>query len=211
MMTTRRQYGLLLPVKPLAIAKSRLAPLGESPRRELVVAMALDTLRATLASPLVAEVLVVTDDHRLADHLRIPGVDVVPDGDSDLNRSLVAASHELERRAPGTPVAAVCADLPAMKTHEITEALEHALATGGFVPDRAGGGTTLVAAAGVSAFRPRLGPGSRAAHDALGLPVLDDSPRSGLRHDVDTPADLHAALSLHVGRETARVSARLSL
>ena len=76
------RFAVLVPVKPPAFAKSRLADLGDATRRELATAFAVDTVSAVLASPVVDRVLVVTDDHELARGLADLGVDVLPDGTS---------------------------------------------------------------------------------------------------------------------------------
>ena len=52
------RFAVLVPVKPPAFAKSRLADLGDDTRRELATAFAVDTVNAALASPGVDRVLV---------------------------------------------------------------------------------------------------------------------------------------------------------
>lgn len=203
------RFGVLVPVKPAQVAKSRLAPLGDVVRRELVSALAEDTVRAALASPLVATVLVVTDDHRLAATLDPVGADVLPDGAAELNASLVEAAAELRRRTPGVAVAALCADLPALDPEDLTAALSAAAGhEGAFVADATGSGTTLVTARGDAPLRPRFGAGSRDAHVAAGLHEIREIDVPTLRRDVDTPADLRDATSLGLGPSTADVVAR---
>jgi 2-phospho-L-lactate guanylyltransferase len=73
--------------------------------------------------------------------------------------------------------------------------------------DRAGTGTTLLAAAPGAALTPAYGAGSRAVHLASGAVELPGA--AGLRLDVDTPDDLAAALLLGVGAATAAVAERL--
>ena len=58
-------WALVIPVKPLDRAKSRLAGLAGPRRGELALAMAADTVPALLASPAMAVVIVVTDDASL--------------------------------------------------------------------------------------------------------------------------------------------------
>ena len=60
--SARFSWTVLLPVKVLARAKSRLAVLAGDRRRELALALAPDTVAAVLACPEVARVLVVTSD-----------------------------------------------------------------------------------------------------------------------------------------------------
>lgn len=207
------RFCVLVPVKPTAHAKSRLSPLGDDARRALVTAFAVDTVTAALGSSLVGAVLVVTDDHALARELSGLGAHVVPDGAADdLNESLVQAAAEAQRRWPGLAPAALCADLPALDSEQLTRALSSAAAfPAAFVPDLDGGGTTMMAAVSRDTFTPRFGPGSRAAHVAEGAHELLEVDVPTLRRDVDTPGDLRDALALGVGSRTALVAAGLRL
>jgi len=205
-------YGVVVPVKPPAVAKSRLRPLGDEARAELVVAFAVDTVMATLAASTVGRVLVVTDDHRLAAGMAALGVDVIPDGTSeDLNGSLVQAAAELRRRSPGLGVAALCADLPALRSEELDRALEDVADGLSFVADADGVGTTMVAAPSLASFRPRFGSGSRQRHLDAGAHEIAVADVPTLRRDVDTPSDLHAARRLGLGSRTSMVLAGLRL
>jgi 2-phospho-L-lactate guanylyltransferase len=76
-----------------------------------------------------------------------------------------------------------------------------------FVADAAGTGTTLLTAAGVP-LDPRFGRDSAAAHAGAGAVPLDGG-WPGLRRDVDTPADLAAAVRLGVGTATAALLPRV--
>ena len=200
-------YGVVVPVKPPAFAKSRLAALGDSVRQELCAAFAVDTVAAIAECALVQRVLVVTDDVSLAAVLAELGVDVIPDGVSDdLNGSLALGAAELLRRSPGLRPAAVFADLPALRPAELAAALEDAAEDRmSFVADAAGTGTTTVAAPSLELFRPAFGPDSRQAHVRAGaFEISRDVP--GLRQDVDTPQDLTKVLRLGAGPRTAFVA-----
>src|SRR5690348_5176552 len=59
-------WSLIVPVKGLTLAKSRLAAAAGEHREALVLAMACDTVAAALDCSLVGSVLAVTDDPRLA-------------------------------------------------------------------------------------------------------------------------------------------------
>lgn len=197
------RFGVLVPVKPPAVAKSRLAALGDDVRRALASAFAADTVSAVLACDRVERVLTVTDDHELAAELAALGSEVLPDAVADdLNGSLEQAAAELLRRRPGLRLAAVCADLPALRPEELDAALAVAPADRMcFLADQERRGTTLVAAPGIATFRPRFGHGSRAEHLASAAELdLDAVPT--LRRDVDTPEDLREAVELGVGRHT---------
>ena len=202
-------FCVLVPVKPPAVAKSRLSAVGDEARRDLVTAFAADTVTAALGCPLVAVVLAVTDDVVLAHGLAGFGAHVLPDGTSDdLNASLGQAAAEAARRWPDLAVAALCADLPALRAVDLAVALAAASEAGrAFVPDAEGQGTTLVASVSVAGFTPCFGPDSRAAHLAAGLHEIADLEVPSLRRDVDTPVDLDAARELGVGPRTAQVTA----
>jgi 2-phospho-L-lactate guanylyltransferase len=200
-------FGVVVPVKRSSVAKSRLAPLGDDVRRRLVVAFAVDTVTAVLECNLVAAVLVVTDDVQLAQTLHTYGVPAIPDAEAGaLNSNLRQGAAELIRRHPGLRPVALCADLPALRPDELRTALA---GTGtpepAFVTDADGAGTTLYASADLESFRPRFGPGSRLAHLDGGATELQVDGIESLRRDVDTPADLAAALSLGVGQRTSWV------
>ena len=115
------------------------------------------------------------------------------------------------RRWPGTGLAALTADLPALRPAELAEALRAASDVAGpvFVPDAAGVGTTMYAVAPGGQFRPMYGGASRARHAAGGAAELVLGGIAELRQDVDTPDDLRAAVALGVGPRTAGVAAEL--
>ena len=210
-MSSPPRFGLLVPVKAPAVAKSRLAPLGHDARVELARAFALDTVSAALATPAVGCVLAVTDDHLLAAALHEAGAGVLPDGVAgDLNGTLQQAAAELGRRFPELRPAALCADLPALRPEDLDAALRAVPpSTSALVPDADGVGTTLLVAAAGETLRPAFGTGSREAHRACGAVELDGA--LSLRRDVDTPADLDVALALGVGPCTSLAVTLLGL
>ena len=202
-------FVALVPVKPLAVGKSRLAGLPDDLRIAYARAFALDTVAACLSAEAVAGVIAVTDDFRFAGEVsaEFPDCVVLPDGVSgDLNASLVQASLEAVRRWPGHGVAAICADLPALRPDELSRVLE-AVGTTGFVPDAQGTGTSVYAARDSADFQPLFGHGSAAAHERQGATRLEGDWAS-VRQDVDEVADLGRALLLGVGPHTAIVSGR---
>lgn len=202
-MTTPR-FSLLVPVKDGRSAKTRLGDVGAPARADLMAAFAHDALAAARRSPFV-EVYVVGDPQALAALASELDVGVVPDeGDGDLNTALRRAAERVGRPTRGTGV--LLADLPCLRTED----LETALAGDGrrYVADATGTGTTLLLAPAGTALDPRFGPGSARAHLESGAtPVEGDL--ASLRLDVDTTADLEAALRLGVGRHTSDAVARL--
>ena len=223
-------YGwtVLLPVKVLAQAKSRLAVLAGERRHELALALASDTVSAVVACPDVARVIVVTSDPVAGPRLSALGALIIPEAppgaqDRDdvrpspdgsqrlLNAALRHGAAAAAGRWPGTGLAALTADLPALRPAELAEALRAVSHAAGpaFVPDAAGVGTTMYAVAPGGRFQPMYGGASRARHAAGGATELALDGIAGLRQDVDTPDDLRAAVALGVGPRTAEVAAEL--
>jgi 2-phospho-L-lactate/phosphoenolpyruvate guanylyltransferase len=200
-------WSLVIPVKVLARAKSRLTGLAGAARAELALAMAADTVAAALAAPPVSAVIVVTDDPVVRAELGGLGAVVIEDQPAaGLNAALIFGAGYSDDRWPGRGRAAMAGDLPAMRAAELVLVLEKAAAAGeAFVPDAAGTGTTLYAAGPGVAFRPAFGPGSRDRHLAAGAVELDLPALRGLRQDVDTPGDLELAAGLGLGPRTSAV------
>ncbi|MFR9726891.1 2-phospho-L-lactate guanylyltransferase [Streptomyces sp. MS19] len=207
------RWSLIVPLKPLRLAKSRLADVaGDAVRPLLALAFAEDTVAAALTCASVREVLVVTDDPLAGGRLARAGARVVPDAPgSGLNAALAYGAATARAARPDAAVAALNADLPALRGAELLRVLgaasQHARS---FLADAAGVGTTLLAAAGGVDLGPAFGGPSRARHRASGAAelLLDGVP--GARRDVDTGADLRAALALGVGPRTAAGVRRLT-
>ena len=195
-------WGVVVPVKRLSLAKSRLSPFGDALRQDLALAFAADVVVAAVT---VARVLVVTDDERAAGLLQRLGATVVPDDpDAGLNPALEHGADLLRPHVEA--VATLSADLPALRAPDLAAALRQVRpGQRGFVADRSGTGTTLLAAGEGARLDPAYGPGSSAAHLASGAVQLVGA--ESLRLDVDTPADLELALGLGVGPHTAQLLA----
>jgi 2-phospho-L-lactate guanylyltransferase len=204
-------WSLVIPVKVLARAKSRLAGLAGPARGALALAMAADTVSAAAACPAVAAVLVVTDDAAAASTLGELGAVIVPDEPAaGLNPALAHGASVAAARWPRSGTAGLAADLPALRPVELARGLRAAARwPEAFVADAAGTGTTLYAARPGTPFRPRFGAGSAGRYRAGGAVeiLLADVP--SLRSDVDTAADLRHATSLGLGPRTAVLAARL--
>ena len=194
----------ILPVKPFARAKQRLAvELSAGDRQALVVAMFSDVLVALSRCPAIDRVLVVSDD-RLAQQLAAGyGAEVSEDGQpshSDATRrgldqvAAEGADHAL--LVPG--------DCPLLDPDELrglvgrlmeleAGAGERGVAL--IVPDRHGTGTNALAFGLPAPIAPAFGPGSRERHAAAAAAAgavyeLTEIPTLAL--DVDTPEDLRA-------------------
>jgi 2-phospho-L-lactate guanylyltransferase len=211
-------WSIVVPVKRLDRAKSRLRATlaarstpppsaghtGGDWHAALALAMALDTVTAVLAAPLVSRVIIVTGDRTAATALAAIGAICVPDSPgAGLNPALRQGTSTAGRLGSGG-IAALGADLPALRTDELNEALATTaeLARRTFVADADGTGTTLLAAPAGWPLAPAYGRGSAARHAQRGaLPLAPAWP--SLRRDVDTAADLAAAAGLGLGANTA--------
>jgi 2-phospho-L-lactate guanylyltransferase len=202
------RWSLIVPVKRVAIAKTRLA-LDVEARSTLAVTMAFDTVTAALTSELVAAVVVVTDDVRARAALSELDVTIVADEpDAGLNAALVYGAAS----APTAPVAALSSDLPALRAVDLSAVLAQAQQhTRAVVADLPGTGTTLLCAASVADFAPQFGVSSLAAHVAGGAYDLTAAAPESVRRDVDTVDDLRAAVALGVGTRTRDALAALGV
>src|SRR5690348_15817082 len=119
--------GLIIAVKRLAAAKTRLAPVFSAATRESVVlAMMIDTIKAALAVPALHTVTVVTPDRVAAEAAQELGAhalsDPTPDGHRNpLNNAIVAAEEVVREYTPN--VVALQGDLPALQPQELAEAI----------------------------------------------------------------------------------------
>jgi 2-phospho-L-lactate guanylyltransferase len=206
------QWTLVIPLKALARAKSRLSDTaGDGLRPGLALAFAQDTVAAALACPAVRDVAVVTDDVPAGRALAALGARIVPDEPAGgLNAALTHAASVVRTRSPEIPLAALNADLPALRPVELTRVLDAAAEfPRAFLPDAAGTGTTLLSATADRELRPAFGTDSRTRHRASGAVELVLDAVDSVRQDVDTGADLRAALALGVGSRTAAAVERL--
>ncbi|WP_030085003.1 2-phospho-L-lactate guanylyltransferase [Streptomyces baarnensis] len=203
-------WSLVVPLKPLARAKSRLGrAAGEAARPLLALAFAQDTVAAALACARVRDVVVVTDDAAAAAALSALGARIVPDAPgAGLNAALAHGARSVRAVRPAAAVAALNADLPALRTGELERVLDFASAfPSAFLRDAAGIGTTFLSAASGAEFRPAFGGPSGSRHLASGAVEIVLSGVNSVRRDVDTGEDLRVALALGVGPHTARIAA----
>ena len=202
-MSGAADVGLIVAVKRLEVAKSRLSELFSAPDRERVVlAMLVDTLTAARAVDSVASITVVTPDPTAAAAARELGANTIDDptpaGHPDpLNNAIRVANARL--RLPN--IAVLQGDLPSLRTGELDAALAAARShPRSFVADRQGSGTCALIAFGV-ALDPMFGADSARRHRQGGaVELTGDWP--GLRCDIDTPGDLADARLLGVGAAT---------
>ena len=194
---------VVLAVKDLLQAKTRLVgAVATEQRAALVLAMLTDTLNAALRCPNVAAAHVVTRDREVAAAAQHCGASVLADPEHEgLNNALQHAANVVGVR----PVLALQPDLPALRAGELGAAITAARSQARrcFTADRDGSGTTMLISLD-DALQPLFGVDSAAQHRASGAQPLTGSwPR--LRCDVDTIADVAAALQLGVGSATGAV------
>lgn len=211
---------MVIPVKPLHVAKSRLRGAADDgvgdpeAHARLALALALDTVAAVRAARRVRQLLVITSDPTVALELTTAGVPVAPDRPGGgLNPALERGAELLREHDPGTALGALQADLPALRSAELDAAIETAAAVfaagpvhRAFCADAHGEGTTLLLCAPGTTLDPHFGAGSAHRHERSGAYRLPgDWP--GLRRDVDTGEDLRRAADLGVGPHTRGVLA----
>jgi 2-phospho-L-lactate guanylyltransferase len=203
--------ALVIAVKRLGIAKTRLAPVFSAETRERVMlAMLVDTIAAASTVTSVRSITVVTPDEDAAaaavEYGAIVLADPTPDGHADpLNNALRAAEAAVIASTPNIVV--LQGDLPALQTQELAEAISAARAyPRSFVSDRHGTGTSALFAFDTP-LDPRFGADSTARHSHSGAIELTGA-WPGLRCDIDTPDDLQVARQLGVGPATKRATDR---
>ncbi|MFD0369316.1 2-phospho-L-lactate guanylyltransferase [Streptomyces sp. NPDC059071] len=199
-------WSLVVPLKPLALAKSRLgAAVGAGLRPRLALAFAEDTVAAALTCPAVRDVAVVTDDPAAGAALGALGARIVADvPGTGLNGALAHGARAVRAVRPGARVAALNADLPALRPAE----LARVLAVAGqfrraFLADAAEIGTTFLSAGPGVELEPAFGGASRRRHLSSGAVEIRLAGVDSVRRDVDTGEDLAAAVALGVGPRTA--------
>jgi 2-phospho-L-lactate guanylyltransferase len=201
------RWTVLVPMKALPAAKSRLlgATAGAADHARLVNAIRQDTLAAAAAAEGVARVLPVFDLPVPAQPHLAP-LECYVQQEAGLNAGLTEAAAWAAQRWPQDAIAALVGDLPALRPAELGAALLAAAAQPrAHVPDAEGTGTTLLTARPGEALLAQFGAGSAARHHRSGAAALEAGP--GLRLDVDTAADLAAALQLGLGAATAALAA----
>ena len=200
-------WTALLPLAALASAKSRLrvASPDEASHRRLVTAIRDDTAAALLASRAVSRVVAVSPDPDCRDWAARHGFIVLAEAEPGLNPALELAAEYATGTWPDDGVVALVGDLPAA-TGPALDALLSRVGPGqrAFVADHDGTGTTLLAAGVGAALKAAFGGDSAVRHLDSGAMELEAD--AGLRWDIDTPADLAAALAtVKVGAYTRAV------
>lgn len=207
-------WTVILPVKPWALAKSRLE-LGHDDRTRLARAFCLDVLDVVTTAHSVDRVIVVTAEAELGAIARRAGAAVVADrpllAGGMLNRAVDAGRRRSQIMSPDAPTVVVPSDLAALTVDVLDDALRVlSSADRSFVPDTSGAGTTLLATTCPALLVSAYGPQSARRHASAGYrPVVDVDIRC--RRDVDTAIDLAEARRLGTGHHTAAALERVML
>ena len=199
-----RRIVAIVPVGSLERAKSRLgAVLDAEERRDLVLRLAERTIRAVVATPGIAETLVVTPDDEVRELALEAGARPLRQRSRGLNDGLREARDEAI--AGGADAVLILPiDLPRVSPEAIGElvrvAVDHDPPVVAIVGDRHGRGTNALLLAPPDVIDVHFGGDSRDAHtsaaDAVSgrrLIELDGA----LAVDLDTPDDLLLAESMN--------------
>lgn len=204
----------LLPAKPLALAKTRLAPLlGDADRARVAAAMFADVLRALTTAPTIERAVVVTADPTLAAHARRTGAVVVDEGTPRGLNGAVALGTDAASRLGATTVLVVLSDVPLVQPGDVDDLLRRAPAHGGLVvPSKEGTGTNAMLRTPPTVFPSCFGGRSLERHVAAaeraGIPCTIVR-NARLELDLDTPEDLRVFAGAESTTETYRELARL--
>jgi 2-phospho-L-lactate guanylyltransferase len=190
---------IILPVKALDRAKTRLAPvLSGRRRKELAEVLYQRTLRVALACRGIAGVLVVSKDPSVLRMARRSGAIAVDEAAHDgLNRALARGAAEAAGRG-AEAVIVLPADLPFLDRRHIESLLRNRRKPPFFVvvPDSEGTGTNLLFFAPAGKIPFQFGALSfrrhRLAGKRLGYAVAIHRERA-IARDLDFPRDLRSA------------------
>jgi 2-phospho-L-lactate guanylyltransferase len=192
----------IVPMKPLARAKARLADvLDPEQRRALSLAMLADVVAA---ARVLGAVWVLNSDEDAVAVAKRAGGEPRPDPtpDAGLNASLIAATEDAVA-AGARGVLVLSADCAAATPDDVRAV------SGGpgvmIAPDRYGTGTNALWRNPPALIEPTFGPRSRRAHEAQARAhgfSFALVPRPGLAFDIDRAADLEHAREVHVGEAT---------
>lgn len=205
----------IVPAKSLGAAKGRLASvLSLDERRELVLAMLTDVLKALRSVSEIAGVSVISPDQSILALAAQQGADPIAE-----SANVTGISRALERAitalspAPDA-VLIVLGDLPEVAAEDIRALLRALPETGAAAAPSADGGTSALAVRPPDVIGFRYGPDSFARH-------RDQAERAGvefrevrlesLSMDMDTSEDLRDLLSRPTTTSTQRLLTRLGV
>jgi 2-phospho-L-lactate guanylyltransferase len=177
----------ILPVKPFRLGKERLAEsLTTEARVTLAQAVAIRTADTSASAGLIP--LIVAGDYDVAEWALTKGIPTVDDPGSDL--SAAAAAGVGWARAADCAWMVIHCDLPLLQVGEVVELATALEEFGTVIAPSADGGTSALG--GMKPLDFAYGPSSFHRH-LIRIPEAAVIARTGLLHDVDSPADLVSA------------------
>lgn len=199
---------VLVPVKALGAAKSRLAGvLTPDQRRALVLAMLGDVL-AAVGSAGLTHATVLSPDREVLEHAAALGARPLQQRSPEATLNQALDEAVASDRAATEALLVLPADVPLVSADELVALVAACRPNPGgapadaavaLVPDRVGSGTNALLRWPAGAIPALYGPGSlerhRSAAAAAGVPCRVCR-LPGLAHDIDTPADLAAFRAL---------------
>lgn len=192
---SQRRIVAIIPVGWLDGAKSRLGgALDAEERRDLVIRMLARTVAAAIATPELADTVVISPDREALDVASAAGARTMRQRTQGLNAGLVEARDDAVAGG-ASAVLILPIDLPLVTPAALGELIDTAdvpVPVVALVSDRHGRGTNALLLAPPDAIAPAFGGDSRAAHVAAAAAararfVEVESP---LAVDLDTPDDL---------------------
>jgi 2-phospho-L-lactate/phosphoenolpyruvate guanylyltransferase len=180
---------LLIPVKRLAAAKSRLSS-DAATRHAAAEWLFHRTVEVATACLTRDQVVVLTADEHVARQSTRLGVHVMHDPAPDLNSALHVGIRALQRQQEAVSIVVLVADLPRLEPDDLRSVLPELVrgAVPCHVPDHHGTGTTMVFLPPGSRVPMVFGADSARQFTRLGSVAVTGAPRR-LRTDLDTPAD----------------------
>jgi 2-phospho-L-lactate guanylyltransferase len=177
----------ILPVKPFRLGKERLTEsMTPDARGALARAFAIHTADTSAAAGMIP--LLVAGDDEVATWALIRGIPTVDDPGGDLSAAAAVGVEWAE--AAGCAWLVLHCDLPLLQVGELGELTRAIEQFGSVIAPSADGGTSALGSPAPIEFA--YGPGSFHRH----LTRMRDTvviARTGLLHDVDSPADLVSA------------------
>jgi 2-phospho-L-lactate/phosphoenolpyruvate guanylyltransferase len=188
----------VLPVKPLAEAKTRLGSLFDAPARVAIARALLEDALALCASAPFLEWWVVSRDPEVLSLARRQGFETVSEQGSELNQAVTQATAVVTE-AGAASMTVIPVDVPLAWAGDLQDLLDTgATSDTVVVPAARGGGTNALYLDPPDLIAPRFGPSSlqaylSAAESGGHRCTILSLPRLAL--DIDTVADVEAYLA----------------
>jgi len=177
----------ILPVKPFRLGKERLTEsLTPDARVALAQAFAIHAADTSASAGLIP--LIVAGDYDVAEWALTKGIPTVDDPGTDL--SAAAAAGVGWARAADCAWIVIHCDLPLLQVGEVVDLATALEESGAVIAPSADGGTSALG----GGEAPEFAYGASSFHRHLArIPNATVVVRTGLLHDVDSPADLVSA------------------